>query len=60
MKQKKSRLSSKILGLKSRVINTGAITNSQVQAYKKMAIEKASKEISKIEEEIKQLEQNKI
>ena len=57
---KKQKNAHKDTGLKSRVINADAVSNAQVQTYKKIAIEKATKEINKIEEEIKQLEQNKI
>ncbi len=60
MNKKKIQQKNNVAGLKSRVINAGAKSNAQVQAYKKTAIEKATKEINKIEEDIKSLEQNKI
>lgn len=43
--------------LKSRVLNTNASNSQQVQNYQKQTVEKAKKDIEKIEDEIKQLEQ---
>ena len=43
--------------IKSRVLNTDASNSQQVQNYQKQVVEKAKKEIAKIDEEIKQLEQ---
>lgn len=47
----------KNLPLKSRVLNTNASNSQQVQNYQKQTVEKAKKDIEKIEDEIKQLEQ---
>ena len=47
----------KNLPLKSRVLNVNASNNQQVQNYQKQTVEKAKKDIEKIEDEIKQLEQ---
>ena len=44
--------------LKSRVLNANASDNQQVQNYQKQVFEKAKKDIAKIEDDIKQLEQN--
>lgn len=41
----------------SKVINSKAKNNKKLQTYKKSVINKAAKEIDKIEEEIKRLEQ---
>lgn len=46
--------------IKAKVINVGAINSKNLQAYKKVVIDKAIKEINKIEEDIKNLEKNKI
>lgn len=46
--------------VKAKVINTGATNNAKLQAYKKAVIDKATQEINKIEEDIKNLEKNKI
>jgi len=43
--------------LKSRVLNANASNNQLVQNYQKQVVEKAKKDIAKIEDEIKQLEQ---
>jgi len=43
--------------IKSRVLNTNASNNQQVQNYQKQVVEKVKKAIEKIDEEIKQLEQ---
>jgi hypothetical protein len=43
--------------LKSRVLNANASDNKQVQNYQKHVVERAKKDIAKIEDEIKQLEQ---
>ena len=45
------------LPLKSRVLNANASNSQQVQNYQKQTVEKAKKDIEKIEDEIKQLEQ---
>ena len=42
---------------KSKIINADAKNNEKVNAYKKAMIDKATKEIEKIEEDIKNLEQ---
>ena len=47
----------KNLPLKSRILNPNASNNQQVQNYQKHAVEKAKKDIEKMEVEIKQLEQ---
>jgi len=47
----------KNLPLQSRVLNANASANQKVQDYQKQAIEKAKKDIVKIEDEIKQLEE---
>jgi len=47
----------KSLPLKSRVLNANTSNNQQVQNYQKQTVEKAKKDIVKIEDEIKQLEQ---
>lgn len=43
---------------KSRVLNANASNSQQVQNYQKQTFEKAKKDIEKIDDEIKQLEQN--
>lgn len=50
----------KIVAMNSKIINTGATNNAKLQAYKKAVINKATQEINKIEEDIKNLEKNKI
>ena len=46
--------------IKAKVINVSATNNAKLQAYKKDVTDKATQEINKIEEDIKNLEQNKI
>ena len=46
--------------IKSKVINAGATNSAKLQAYKKAVLDKATLEINKIEEDIKNLEKNKI
>lgn len=47
----------KNIPLESRVLNANASNSQQVQNYQKQTVEKAKKDIEKIEDEIKQLEQ---
>ena len=42
--------------LKSTIINTNNTNNAAIQAYKKQALDKASEEIKKIEEDISEFE----
>lgn len=44
----------------AKVINASATNSAKLQVYKKDVIDKATKEISKIEEDIKNFEKNKI
>lgn len=44
--------------LKSRVLNANSSNSQQVQNYQKHVVEKAKKDIAKIEEEITRLEQS--
>ena len=53
-------MDTKAAPIKAQTINSNATENAKVQAYKKAVLKKAKKEIDKIEEEIKQLEQDKI
>ena len=46
--------------IKSQVININAVNSIKLQAYKKALIDKAIEEIKKIEEDIINLEKNKI
>jgi len=46
--------------IKSKVINDGARNSAKLQEYKKAVLDKATQEINKIEEDIKNLEKNKI
>lgn len=53
-------MNAKTVPIKTRIINNDATKNAKIQSYKKATIEKAKKEIAKIEAEINQLEQDKI
>jgi len=44
--------------IKSTIINANTTNNVAMQAYKKQALNKASKEIKKLEEDIRELEKN--
>jgi hypothetical protein len=50
----------KNIPIKAKVVNAGAVNSTKLQAYKKAVLDKATQEINKIEEDIKNLEKNKI
>lgn len=43
---------------KSKIINTNANNDVKIQTFKKKVLDKATKELNKIEDDIKELEQN--
>lgn len=50
----------KNIPIKTKVVNVGATNSAKLQAYKNAVLDKATQEINKIEEDIKNLEKNKI